>query len=812
MVLLLSLKVFWRELKSGYLNTSLFSLILAVTIVSGISLFTDRLEKALSLESSEFLGGDLKYESNEELNAEYLNEAKKLNLNFSNQVLFASVIYSKEELQLSSIKSVDKVYPLIGEIELQNKTETILITSPPNRGEVWLDERLRNILNIDYGETLGIGDKDFVFSYTIKYEPDRSSSSFAFAPKAMINNHDLEETNVIQPGSRIRYVSLFTGDKDSLLKFKDILESNKNPGDDITLVGDDTSSLGRAIERSGNFFLLAGIIAVILSAFTVGISSQRFSRRHTDYVAILKTLGMSSFSLGFFYLIIFLLIAFLALTVGLSLGWLIQMNFVDLLSSYFPSKLPSPGIKPIFISALTVLICLIGFVYPHILKLLKISPLTILRRDSSSISNSSNLIIVMALFAFFGLLFLYTNELIITSIIFSGILLFSLTGLGLIMLLFGKKLKLGLNAKNSISLAITELQRRKVTNSIQVLSFMTAIGLSLIAYSSSNDLLKTWEASVPENSPNNFAINITKKDLEPINSFFKEKGIKRTEFYPITNSRIIKLADSEEPIERNFNMTWIDDLPSQNKILKGEWFSDSKKNGVSISEEISERYQLEVGDKIKVIFLDKEIITYIQSIRGVDWESFSPNFFMIGSPEIFKNNSSTYITSFYIPTKKQEVASEFMRKFRTVSIFSIEAIIQQVTDIIDQVSKALQVILILTIVSSFFLALSTLQDGFDIRLHQSAILRTFGAERQLITRSTLIEFSFLGLTSGLLAAGLAQLGLYFMEKEVFEVIPKFHWDIWVIGPISGLIIISVLSMFLINSIMKKSPKSILYGR
>jgi len=257
-------------------------------------------------------------------------------------------------------------------------------------------------------------------------------------------------------------------------------------------------------------------------------------------------------------------------------------------------------------------------------------------------------------------------------------------------------------------------------------------------------------------------------------------------------------------------MTWTYTLPSQNTILEGEWFSKGSNNGISLSDDISKRYQLSLGDRVKVTFLDREVETYIQSIRGVDWESFSPNFFVIGSPDLFENDSSTYITSFYIPSNQQVIASEFMRTFRTVSIFSIEAIINQVKDIINQVSKALQVILILTTISSFFLAFSTLQDGFQIRLHQSAILRTFGARRKLITRSSLIEFSFLGLVSGLLAAGLAQLGLYFIEKEVFEVVPKVHIDIWIIGPLSGLLIISILSAFLISSIIKKSPKSILY--
>ena len=65
MLATLSLKLFMREIRSGYLTSMLLSLVLAVTIVSGISLFTDRLEKVLSSETQEFLGGDLKFESND---------------------------------------------------------------------------------------------------------------------------------------------------------------------------------------------------------------------------------------------------------------------------------------------------------------------------------------------------------------------------------------------------------------------------------------------------------------------------------------------------------------------------------------------------------------------------------------------------------------------------------------------------------------------------------------------------------------------------------------------------------------------------
>ena len=147
----LSLKLFLREIRSGYLTSMLLSLVLAVTIVSGISLFTDRLEKVLSSETKEFLGGDLKFESNEDTIKDSL---KKLNLDkskISEMAVFASVIFSEEEMQLSSIKAVDNSYPLIGELELQNESGTYKTKQNPDLGTLWIDERLKNLLSIEYG-------------------------------------------------------------------------------------------------------------------------------------------------------------------------------------------------------------------------------------------------------------------------------------------------------------------------------------------------------------------------------------------------------------------------------------------------------------------------------------------------------------------------------------------------------------------------------------------------------------------------------------------------------------------------------------
>ncbi|MDP6181534.1 MAG: hypothetical protein QF527_02545, partial [SAR86 cluster bacterium] len=378
MLLGLSIKLFIREIRSGYLTSMLVSLTLAITIVSGISLFTDRLEQALSTQTEEFLGGNLKFESNKNKLQPLLKDLDIKDSQFMEMALFASVIFSDKEMQLSSVKAVDNSYPLIGSLELENSEGVYLIKSSPKPGTVWMDERLQNLLKVNYGDEVYIGDTSFIFTDTINYEPDRASGNFSFAPKTIMNMSDLESTQIIQPGSRVEYNYLFTGPENEILYIRNFLKDIKESGDEIEMLDEDSSSLGRAVDRSENFFLLGGLIAVLLSACTISIASQRFTRRHISYVAILKTLGMKTLHIRALYFLIFFYTTILTLIFGLFFGWLLQNNFINIMSTYFPTELPSPGLYPLVVTCLTAFICQFGFIYPHILKLLSISPMRVL--------------------------------------------------------------------------------------------------------------------------------------------------------------------------------------------------------------------------------------------------------------------------------------------------------------------------------------------------------------------------------------------------------------------------------------------------
>jgi putative ABC transport system permease protein len=252
------------------------------------------------------------------------------------------------------------------------------------------------------------------------------------------------------------------------------------------------------------------------------------------------------------------------------------------------------------------------------------------------------------------------------------------------------------------------------------------------------------------------------------------------------------------------------ELPDGNEIIEGKWFKN-KKNGISISSEISERYELKINDQIIIDIAGEKIESYVQSIREVNWENFSPNFFAIGFPNDFKEISSTFITSFHIPKEKNSLSSEIMKTFPTVSYISLDDIISEVQSIISKVSQALKLILGLTLVAGLFLMLATIQESFKQREKQNAILKTLGLNRRVMQMNTFMEYLSIGLFSGLLGSLLAVVTIFFIEEIVFEINSQIYWEVILIGAFSSILVIGVIAALFTFYLSSKTPKDVLRG-
>ena len=442
--------------------------------------------------------------------------------------------------------------------------------------------------------------------------------------------------------------------------------------------------------------------------------------------------------------------------------------------------------------------------------LFELSPNAIFRNSERNTNKfNSCFYLIGGLSSFYVLLLFFIEDFALTNIIFFAILIFASIIFFLIYGIFNFIKPLGLNPLKPVKMLAFELSRRKLFNSMQIVSITVAIALSLVAYSASTNLVSSWENSLPEKAPNNLLFNIYQGQKDKLLAFLELNKIDTQPIFPVTSARFFRKFSGKE-IDRTFNFTWMKDLPEGNEIVAGTWFKENE-NGISISSEISERYELELNDKIVIDIAGKRVDSYIQSIREVNWENFSPNFFAIGFPEDFEDVSSTYITSFHIPKEKKELAVQLVKAFPTISFISLDAIISEVQSIISKVSEALKLILGLTLIAGLFLMLATIQESFKQREKQNAILKTLGLDKKTMQRNTFLEYLSIGLLTGVLGSLLAVLITFFVEKIVFEINPKIYWEVIFIGSSSSIFIIGSIATLFTIYLTAKTPKDVLRG-
>ena len=108
----MSFKLAWQQLfsqyKSGDLRVLVFALVLAVTSITAVNFFTNRIALHLNSEGGLLLGGDLVVLSDDALPASYNALARQHALQTTTTVEFSSMAINGEKNQLAEVKGLSE--------------------------------------------------------------------------------------------------------------------------------------------------------------------------------------------------------------------------------------------------------------------------------------------------------------------------------------------------------------------------------------------------------------------------------------------------------------------------------------------------------------------------------------------------------------------------------------------------------------------------------------------------------------------------------------------------------------------------------
>lgn len=816
----------WRDARSGEMGLLLVALLVAVGTVTSISLFVDRLQSALLEESSNFLAADRQISSGKAIPEEFVLQAEQRGLQTAQTLVFPSMVFSGDLNQLVSVKAVDGGYPLrgeliVGDVPFQRGIPTEGVPEP---GTVWLDSRLFPAMDVGLGDALEVGMAELTVAKVLIAEPDRGGSFFDLGPRLLMNMQDVDATEVVQPGSRLSYRLLLSGDEAELEALREALPLKPNYS--WVSIRESSPRIGRALDRAESFLLLGGLLGVLLAGIAVGLSAHRYAQRHFDHVGVLKTLGATPGQILRGFMSLLLLIGLVAIVMGLGLGSLLHVAIVQLLSSLISVELPLPTFRPFLLGSATGLICALAFAMPAFMHLKNVEPMRVIRRDLGVAPLSRWLSYGAAGAGSLLLLVWYTKDLWLT--------LWTLMSIAAICIIFGglawALLKggrvAGMQARSGWRLALAGLQRRRAENTAQILIFGVAIMLLLVLVLIRTALIDEWRSQVPDDAANHFVMNIAADEVEGVRALVRQEATEGEFLFPMIRGRVSQVnemsaKDWQEKVRTEQggarltserSLTWSVRAPENNDIIQGEWWlPDSAEAEVSLERDYAADYGLQLGDRMEFDVGGRRVWATVTSIRSLEWESMTPNFFIILSPGVLEDFPATYMTSFYLEADEKMFLNTLLSQYPTITVIEIDALIAQVQKIVGQVSQAVELVLALVLLSGALVLIASIQASRDTRMAEHGLIRALGGTRALIGGSLAAEFLVLGTFAGIVAVFGAELVVAMLQSQVFDLQAEVHPWIWLLGPVAGAVIITVVGLAGSRSLIDTPPMSVLRG-
>ena len=218
-----------------------------------------------------------------------------------------------------------------------------------------------------------------------------------------------------------------------------------------------------------------------------------------------------------------------------------------------------------------------------------------------------------------------------------------------------------------------------------------------------------------------FLINIQPGERDAVGDFLRQHSIAAPEFTPLVRGRIsaingVPVADfpaatprGRHELDDEVNLTWSSSLGPDNEVAAGQWWAaGDQEPQLSLEEELRAAMGLKLGDEVTYAIGGESFTARLTNTRHVQWESFRPNFFMMMNPGAIEQFAHTYITSFYVGSDQRTLTVDLVRKFPSVSVIDIGAVLEQVRRSMDRAALAVQYVFLFTLAAGLMVLLAAI--------------------------------------------------------------------------------------------------------
>ena len=796
MNLALWLRFAWRDLRSGLQGFWIFltCLALGTGTIAIIGALSASIQRGIDEQGQPLLGGDLEFSLIHQQATEPQLAFIASKGTLSKVATVRGMALTSDNTALVEVKAVDGNYPLYGGMVLEGGTSLAdAIATKDGLAGAAADPLLLGRLGIKLGDAVKLGNTQVEIRALIKTEPDRLSDTLVLGPRLMISPATLDATGIVQPGSLVTYRYRVKLGDPSLAAAKAVEKEAEDKFPDvgwrIRTRNNAAAGADGFVERLGYFMTLVGLASLIVGGAGIANAVQAFVTRKMGSIATLKCLGASSADVMGLYLTEIMIVALLAIALGLAAGAIAPPIITALFGAIIPVPL-SQHLQawPLVFAAALGLLTTLAFALWPLAHARQVAASALFRARIVPVRGWPGLVpflvILIALSLMAGLTFYAFDNARVTAYFLGGLVASFVVLLGLAKLIIYGAERLPRSRSAIWRYAIGNIYRPGSAAASVILAL--GLGLTLFVTLALTDRSVSSEllSAIPQRAPAFFFIDVPNAQLQDFkDSLAKQDGVTHVNNTPMLRGRVIAVKgvpaekvkaspDSDWALKGDRGITYAETLPEGSRLVEGEWWPADYSGPplVSMVDDIARGIGVKIGDEITVNVLGRDITAKVANLRSVDWKSLGINFVMVFTPSTLKAAPHNHLVTVEMKGGDEaKLLNTMARAYPSVTAVRVKDAIDMVSGLLEKMLMAIRGANILTLLTGMLVLAGALAAGLSERLYEAVVLKTYGASRRQLIGAFVIEYAGLGLAAALFGLGVGSVASWFLSHFILEI-------------------------------------------
>ena len=828
----------WRDSRKNRSRLLLFvsSIVLGIAALVAIYSLGDNLRQNIDSQAATLIGADLALSGNKAVEGKVKKMVNSLGIERSEERSFASMVLFPKSggNRLAQVKALQGNFPYYGSLE------TIPLSAGKSfrdKKEALVDQTLMLQYQAKVGDSIKIGEVTFAIAGILQKAPGQTGLTSTVAPSVYIPMKYLEQTGLMQKGSRVgyRYYIKYAPKTDIQLLVKKLEPRFEAADLDYRTVQSQKEDTGKSFRDLTRFLALVGFVALLLGCIGVASAVHIYIKEKLNSIAILRCLGVKATQAFLIYVIQIVGIGVIGSVLGAILGTTIQQFLPIVIKDFLPFELTTE-ISWLAVGqglAIGVLISIL-FALPPLMSIRKVSPLNVLRVSADPVKLDRDpvtwLLYALIIVFIFGFSFLQMRTWI-------EALTFTIGILGSFLVLFAMASLLMWTVRKFFPSSWSYLWRQGLANLFRpnnqtaILIVSIGLGTSLICtlFFVQTILMERVNLSTSGNQPNIVLFDIQSSQKDGVLALAKAQHVPVNQSVSIVNMRLEEVngrtaADFQKDTSaeqssrifgREYRVTFRDSTTSSEKITKGKWEGVYKNNGglipISMEQGFAERSRIALGDTMVFNVQGTMMSTVVSSMREVNWGEVQTNFLVVFPKGVLEEAPQFHVMLTHVanPEASAKFQQAIVRQYPNISIIDLALVLRVLDDIFNKIGFVIRFMAGFSILTGLIVLISSVLISKYQRLQESVLLRTLGASRKQIFTITALEYFFLGSLASLTGILLSVAGSWALAKFSFEA--EFKPEI--LPVVAIFLFVSLITVFigLVNSrgILSRPPLEVL---